>query len=242
MSTNSHSITVSGIKVDIVRKDIKNLHLAVYPPDGSVRVAVPRHITNDNIRLAVVSRLAWIRRNQAQLQAQPRQTKREYVNGESHYYMGRRYRLRVHEIAGAGRVELKKLTVMDLLVSGKSTRETRHRIFTEWYRARLKEIVPTLLIKWQDKTGITVGDWRIKRMKTKWGSCNTDHCRIWLNLELEKKPVRCLEYIIVHEMTHLLEPSHNEDFITLMDKFMPHWSNYRDELNSSPVAHEDWIY
>jgi predicted metal-dependent hydrolase len=131
---------------------------------------------------------------------------------------------------------------MDLFMPAGTTGESRKRVVTEWYRTQLKETIPPLLAKWEQKTGIRVKEWRIKRMKTKWGSCNTSAGRIWLNLELAKKPIRCLEYIIVHEITHLLEPSHNENFVSRMDSFMPNWRNCRDELNSTPAAHEDWAY
>jgi len=231
LSTNSHSITVNGLKVEVVRKGIKNLHLAVYPPHGRVRVAVPMHVTDDNVHLAVISKLPWIKRHQACFLGQPRQSERNYVSGESHYYRGKRYRLNVIEQPGLQWVEIKNRTTINLHVHGGSTTEQRHRIMTEWYRMHLKESIPELVEKWQTSTGIEINDWRVKRMKTKWGSCNASSRRIWLNLELAKKPAHCLEYVIVHEMIHLLERKHNDAFIAHLDRFMPQWQNYRAELN-----------
>jgi predicted metal-dependent hydrolase len=230
VSTSSHTITVNGLLVEVVRKEIKNLHLAVYPPDGRVRVAVPKHITDDNVRLAVISKLPWIKRHQAAFLGQPRQSEREYVSGESHYYRGKRYRLNVVEKPGRQWVEIKSRTAIDLYVQNNNV-ETRQRVMTEWYRQNLKESIPALIEKWQGITGIEVRSWHVKKMKTKWGSCNADDGRIWLNLELAKKPIHCLEYVLVHEMTHLLERKHNDVFLDHLDHFMPQWQNYRAELN-----------
>ncbi|MDF7824686.1 SprT family zinc-dependent metalloprotease [Pontiellaceae bacterium B12227] len=231
MSTSKHTITVNGLKVEVVRKTIKNLHLAVYPPDGRVRVAVPKHISDDNVRLAVISKLPWIKRHQAAFLGQPRQSEREYVSGESHYFRGKRFRLSVIEQPGLQFVELKNRTTINLYVHAGSGKLVRQRIMTEWYRKQLKECIPELIDKWQASTGIEIDDWRVKRMKTKWGSCNASSRRIWLNLELAKKPLHCLEYVIVHEMSHLLEGKHNDAFIDHLDRFMPQWQSYRDELN-----------
>ncbi len=242
MNTSNHSITVRGLKVDIVRKDIKNLHLAVYPPAGRVRVAIPLHISDDNVRLAVVSRLPWIKKQQQRLRNQPRQSVRKYVTGESHYFNGKRYRLHVEKSAEGRGVKIKNRTTITLYAGKNSTTESRRRIMTEWYRQELKKSLTPLIEKWQKIVGVEVSEWRVKRMKTKWGSCNAIAGRIWLNLELAKKPTICLEYIVVHEMVHLLEPSHNETFTAYMDKFMPNWRICRDTLNGSPIAHEDWVY
>lgn len=231
MSTNSHTITVNGLEVEVVRKNIGNLHLAVYPPYGRVRVAVPLHVTDDNVRLAVISKLPWIKRHQACFLGQPRQSERKYISGESHYYRGKRYRLNVIEQPGPQRVEIKNRAVLNLYVHPGRGVEDRQRIMTEWYRLRLKESIPPLSKKWQEKTGIEVNDWRVKWMKTMWGSCNASAGRVWLNLELAKKPIHCLEYVIVHEMIHLRERKHNDAFMAHLDRFMPSWQSYRAELN-----------
>ncbi|MBC7543232.1 MAG: M48 family metallopeptidase [Candidatus Sericytochromatia bacterium] len=238
--TETQEVTVSGIKVSIVRKAIKNLHLGVYPPNGHVRVAAPLAVSNDAVRLAVIGRLGWIKRQQAKFKAQPRQSKRTMVDGESHYFLGRRYRLRIVELASAGAAVIPSRSVLELHLRSGSDTAARARLLHRWYRERLRELIPPLLTTWEARLGVTVNDWGIKRMKTKWGGCNVDARRIWLNLELAKKPVTCLEYVIVHELSHLLERHHNDRFTALMDRHLPTWRQVRQELNSAPLAHETW--
>jgi hypothetical protein len=235
-------IEVGGIAVEVVRKEIKHLHVGVYPPHGRVRVAAPRRFDDEAIRLAVVSRLGWIRRKQSGFEQQDRQSQRELVTGESHYYLGRRYLLDVVERAGPSRVLLADNTTMRLQVRPGADRDARDAVLQRWYRRRLREQIPGLVAKWEPKVGRTVAVVRIKRMKTRWGSCNAEARRIWLNLELVKKPVGCLEYILVHEMVHLIERHHTERFRELMDTLMPRWRISRDELNRAPLAHEEWEY
>jgi predicted metal-dependent hydrolase len=235
-------ISISGINVEVIRKDIKNLHVGVYPPEGRVRVAAPLQVDDDAVRLAVISKLSWIKRQKAHFHEQPRQSKREYVPRESHYFLGRRYLLNVNEHPGVARVEVRRTNQLDLFVPHGADAAQRERVLLAWYRKELKARIPNLIDKWQAVTGIRVDDWSVKRMKTKWGSCNIEARRIWLNLELAKKPVQCLEYIVVHEMVHLLERHHNERFTELMDKFMPQWRLHRDELNRTPLSHEKWGY
>ena len=235
-------MVIRDIPVEVVRKAIKNLHLAVYPPDGRVRIAVPEHITDDSIRLAVISRLAWIRKQQAAFLAQPRQSPREMVTGESHYFFGKRYRLEVIEQFGTHSVRLKNNHWMQLTVSPGTTTANREKALTEWYRQQLKEKIPALLEKWLPVIGVDVADWHIRKMKTRWGSCNIAASRILINLELVKKPVECLEYILVHEMVHLLERHHNERFKAYMDRFLPQWQHSRDVLNGEPLGDSGWGY
>jgi len=241
MSIETHQITVSGLPILIVRKAIKNLHLGVYPPHGRVRVAAPLGVSNEAVRLAVIGKLGWIKRQRARFEAQPRQTRREMVDGESHYLLGQRYRLRVIEHHGAGKVVRNRATI-ELRVGPKTGAEERDQILQRWYRKELKALIPPMLEKWQPIMGVLVADWGVKKMKTKWGSCNKDARRIWLNLELAKKSVRCLEYIVVHEMAHLLERHHNDRFRALMDQFIPRWRSRREELNGTPLRHEEWEY
>ncbi len=238
----SHHIDIRGIPVEVVRKNIKNLHLGVYPPSGRVRVAVPLWLDDDGVRLAVISRLGWIRRQQAEFAQQDRQSQREFVTGESHYFRGRRYRLDVIEHDGPPAVRLLNNAKMALRVRPGADREAKEAVLERWYRRQLCDQLPELCVKWARKVGVTVAEVRIKKMKTLWGSCNIDAKRIWLNLELAKKPALCLEYVLVHEMVHLLERQHNERFRKLMDKFMPQWRIHRDELNQRPLAHEEWRY
>jgi predicted metal-dependent hydrolase len=242
MNTELHHITVSGIKVEVVRKDIKNLHLGVYPPNGRVRVAAPLVINDDAVRLAVIEKLSWIRRQKAKFIEQPRQSRREMVNGESHYYLGQRYRLRIHEHDGPARIALRGVSSIDMFVRPDTSIEQREALLHRWHREQLKALIPPLLAKWQPILNVQVSGWGIKKMKTKWGSCNATAKRIWLNLELAKKPVQCLEYIVVHELVHLLERHHNERFTALIEIHIPQWRQYRDMLNRMPLGHEEWDY
>jgi predicted metal-dependent hydrolase len=231
MNTNLYQITIGQLVIDVVKKDIKNIHLGVYPPDGNIRIATPLKVNDDRVRLFAISKLPWIKKQQAKFQAQSRQSPREFVSGESHYFQGRRYLLNVIYHKSSPKVIIKNNTNIHLFVRENSTLEQRKKVMTEWYRQQLKEQIPTLLDKWQSITGLTANDWGIKQMKTKWGSCNITDKRIWLNLELAKKPQICLEYVIVHELVHLLERNHNERFIAYMDKFMPQWPIYKEELS-----------
>jgi len=242
MNTKKVEIRVSGLSVQIVRKAIKNLHLGVYPPNGRVRVAAPLALTDDAVRLAVISRLGWIKRQRAKFEGQPRQSKREMVTGESHYFLGQRYRLRVIEHHGAGKVVLPNKSTMALYVRPETSPMQRKEVLQRWYRKQLKVLIPPLLDKWQATLGVQVRDWGVKKMKTKWGACNANARRIWLNLELAKKQLHCIEFIVVHEMVHLLERKHNEIFISYMGKFLPRWKFYKEELNKSPLRHENWSY
>ena len=242
MSTEGVGIRVSGLAVQIVRKDIKNLHLGVYPPNGRVRVAAPLSVSDDAVRLAVIGKLGWIKKQQARFAAQPRQTAREMVSGESHYYLGRRYRLRVVERDGPSRVVLRKRTTLELQVRAGVDVEGRERVLQRWYREQLRELALPLLAKWEPILGVRSGTVAIRRMKTKWGACSIDRRRIWLNLELAKKPVQCLEYIILHELTHLIERHHDDRFVSLMHRHMPQWRLHRKTLNEAPLGHADWTY
>jgi predicted metal-dependent hydrolase len=237
-----HHIRIGGIDVEVVRKDIKNLHIGVYPPEGRVRVASPLLLDDDAVRLALISKLAWIKRQKAHFLEQPRQSKREYVPRESHYFLGQRYLLNIVEKKGPARINIRGSNRMDLFVPPGSDSARREQVLQNWYRKELKAMIPALIEKWQPVVGVQVADWGIKRMKTKWGSCNIEARRIWLNLELAKKPIQCIEYILVHEMVHLLERRHNDHFTTLMGMSMPQWRLYRDELNHAPLSHETWIY
>jgi predicted metal-dependent hydrolase len=242
MNTEKHFITVNGLQVEVVRKNIKNLHLGVYPPNGRIRVAVPLTVNDEAVRLAVVGKLGWIKRKQAEFEDQPRQSQREMVSGESHYFMGRRYRLNVVEHNGRSRVGLRCISTIDLYVREGVGQAQREAVLERWYRRQLKEMIPALLAKWENVVGVQAAEWGVKKMRTRWGSCNIKARRIWLNLELVKKPIQCLEYVIVHELAHLLERRHNDRFKGLMDQFMPQWRLQRDLLNKAPLGHDEWAY
>jgi hypothetical protein len=235
-------IDVGGVSVTVVRKAIKNLHLGVYPPHGRVRVAAPLAVSDEAVRLAVVRKLGWIKRQRALFEAQHRQSQREMVSGESNYYLGRRCRLQVHHREGPPRATLRGKTVIDLFVPLEMGVEGRERALQRWYRAELKALARPVLEKWQSKLGVRVTFWGIKRMKTKWGSCNPDTRRVWLNLELAKKSPRCVEYIVVHELMHVHERRHGDRFTQRMDGALPSWRSRRAELNHAPLANEKWDY
>jgi predicted metal-dependent hydrolase len=240
MSTASSYLTVAGLNVDVVRKDIKNLHIGVYPPAGRVRVAAPDLLGDEAIRLAVIQRLPWIKRQRKQLQTATRQSERGMVSGETHHVWGVGHRLVVIERPGPRKVELKGSRRLTLAVPAGTDTETRRRALEDWYRAELRAQIPALIARWEPRIGKTVTHFQIKRMKTKWGSCNPDVARLWFNVELAKKHPLCLEYIVVHEMAHLIERTHGERFTKLMDDLLPDWRTRRDELNGAPLAHEKW--
>jgi hypothetical protein len=232
-------MTVRGIDVDVIYKDIKNLHIAVYPPLGRVRVAAPRRLDDDRVRLAVIQRLPWIKRERKRLHDAVRQSEREMVSGESHYVWGVRHRLKVIERPGRAHIELDGERLL-LYVPKETTTAARLEVLHRWQREQLRQRIPGLIEKWEPIIGKTVPRWTVRRMKTKWGSCNRETGHIWFNLELAAKHPDCLEYLVVHEMTHLLERGHGERFTTLMDQYMPDWRARRDRLNSAPLAAQRW--
>ena len=205
-------------------------------------MSAPLRTKDDAIRLAIVTRLPWIRRRQEVLREQPRQSAREMVTGETHYYRDRAYRLSVIESDDPPSVRLRPNRRIEIMVRPGSTREQREAVLLAWYRERLREKAEPLFEKWQAIVGAPVEEWRIKRMRTKWGTCNRAARRIWINLELAKKAPACLEYIVVHELVNLLERNHNERFVQHMDRVLPHWERRRDQLNRAPLSHETWGY
>ncbi len=225
-------VEVDGIQVEVVCKDIKHIHLRVYPPDGRVRVSVPRRVDEATVRCLVAARSEWIRLQQARVVREALQEERQFLTGETHWFEGQAYRLRVIEGEGPASVGLQGGT-MELRVRPGSDEDKRRAVLEAWYRNSLKEKLPPLLAHWEPKIGVQVAECRIKRMKTRWGSCNTTARRIWLNLELAKKRPALLEGILVHEMVHLLERWHNERFEELMDRFLPDWRARRAELDRS---------
>jgi predicted metal-dependent hydrolase len=239
-STELSELIVGDLRIEVVRKPIKNLHLGVYPPDGRVRVAAPLALSDAAVRVAVVGRLAWIRRQQQAFANQERQSEREMVDGESHYFLGQRYRLDVVATKGKGTVTLRGGHTMELHIRPELETKERERVVQTWYREQLQALVPPLLDKWQPLLGVEVGSWGIKRMKTKWGSCNADAGRIWLNLELAKKPHECIEYVVVHELAHFRVRHHDAAFQALLDRHLPSWRSTRDLLNATPLANSSW--
>ncbi len=234
-------IKLGNIAVEVEKKDIKNIHLSVYPPTGKVRISAPLRMNLDTIRVFAISKLGWIKQQQKKLREQERETPREYLDRESHFVWGQRYLLKVIESDAAPLVELKHSKLL-LRVRPGASEEKKQAIVEEWYREQIKQAVPELIAKWEPLLDVKVERFFVQRMKTKWGSCRSITRSIRLNTELAKKPPECLEYIVVHEMAHILEPTHNSRFIALMDKFMPKWRFHRDKLNHLPVRHEKWGY
>ena len=232
---------LGDIEVDVVLKEIKNIHLSVYPPTGRVRISAPSGMKIDTLRLYAISRLGWIKKQRRKLQGQERETPREYLNRESHYLWGKRYLLKIVERDAPPFVDLQHSTIV-LYIRPDASEEKKQVILYEWYRKQLKVAIPDLITLWEKRVGAGVQEFGIKKMKTKWGTCNPEVRRIWVNLELAKKPRECLEYIVVHEMVHLLERHHNDRFVSFMDNVMPEWRSIRDDLNRLPVKHEEWGY
>lgn len=240
MSTESQNLHVGGIDIDVVRKDIKNLHLGVYPPEGRVRVAAPLALDDEAVRLAVIDKLAWIRRQRRKLAAQPRQSQREMINRESHWFLGRRYLLDVVEAAGPATVALRGVDTLELRVRPDTSAGQRREVLQRWYRGRLRDELEPLVGRWQQELGVELSGWTIMRMRTRWGGCNPTSRQAWFNLELAKTPPDCLNYIVLHELVHLRERTHNERFVALMDQYMPLWRQYRDQLNTTALSEELW--
>jgi predicted metal-dependent hydrolase len=225
----------------VERKDIKNVHLSVHPPQGRITVAAPEHMKLDTIRVYVISKLGWIKAQQRKIAKQDRETPREYLERESHYLWGKRYLLSINEEERAPSVTLSHQK-LQLCIRPGTSQAKREDLLEEWYREQLKAAIPALIEQWEAKLGVSVNKFYVRRMKTKWGSCTHHRGTIRLNTELAKKPKACLEYLVVHEMVHLLEPTHNERFVGTMDLQLPNWRHTRNILNDLPVRHEAWRY
>lgn len=234
-------IKLGDIRIEVEQKNIKNLHLSVYPPKGRVRIAAPTKMKLDTIRIYAISKLSWIKKQQAKILSQKREAPREYLNKESHYYLGKRYLLKIIELDTVPIVNLTHKTI-ELYVRPGSNTEKRKEILDNWYREQLRELATDLIAQWEKNIKLKVEELGIKKMKTKWGTCNEEAKRIWLNFELIKKPVECIEYIVVHEMVHFKERNHNAKFIAYMNHFLPEWKQLKAELNRLPVSHVDWGY
>ncbi|TYC60936.1 M48 family peptidase [Zoogloea oleivorans] len=234
-------IHLGDIAVDVVLKDIKNIHLSVHPPAGKVRIAAPLRMDLDTIRVFAITKLAWIKNQQKKLREQERETPREYLDRESHYVWGKRYLLKLIEMEATPSVELKHSTML-LQLRPEASIEKKQEVLDAWYREQLKAAVPALVAKWEKALGVKANKIFVQKMKTKWGSCNPIAGNIRLNTDLAKKPPACVEYIVAHELAHLLERHHSERFIRLMDAHMPQWRHFRDVLNSLPLAHQEWGY
>lgn len=233
------TIQLGEIAIAVERKDVKHVHLSVHPPSGRVTLVAPRGTRPEVARAYAASKIGWIRDQQAKLRSQARETPRQFVERESHHLWGRRYLLSVREEEAKPSVRLSHRSIM-LTVRPGSTRAKRESVMQEWHRSLLYEAVPELIRKWEGRLGVKVTGYFLQRMKTKWGGCNRRARNIRLNTELVKKPKDLLEYVVVHEMLHLIEPTHNEKFLTLLSKYYPTWREARAELNEMPLGAETW--
>lgn len=235
----TETIELGDIHIAVTRKAVRNVHLSVHPPEGRVTLVAPTNTRLEVARAYAISKLGWIRSQQTKLQQQNRETPRQFVKRESHYLWGRRYLLDVEEKEARPCIKFdhKRIT---LRVRPSSSLEKRAQVMHEWHKRQLHEAIPPLIQRWESKLEVTVNRYYLQRMKTKWGSCNHRAGNIRLNTELVKKPKDLLEYIIVHEMAHLIEPTHNERFMALLDRHYPGWREARDELNALPLTAETW--
>ncbi len=230
-----------SLSIEVEQKDIKNIHLSVYPPDGNVKIAAPHRMDLDTIRVFAINKLQWIKKQQKTFRNQEREAPREYLSKESHYFQGKRYLLKIIEQDAKPKIVLTHSKI-ELYVRPNTSMEKRKEIIEEWYREEMKKTIPKMIEKWEKIIGVKANEFGIKKMRTKWGTCNVEAKRIWINLELAKKPLDCMEYIVVHELVHLLERSHNDTFKNYMNEFMPKWRFHSDELNRLPFRHVEWKY
>lgn len=240
MIETTHQMQVADIEIDVIRKDIKNLHLSVHPPTGRIRIATPLRVSDEAVRMYALTKMSWIHKHIKKHQSQARQARREYVYRETHYFQGRQYLLNIIPHSGAPYVTLESHDQLFLHVKQNATREQKEKAMNAWYRSELKKIVPAIINKWEEKMNLKVESFSIIKMIRRWGTCSTEKRTIRLNLELAKTPVNCLEYVIVHEMIHFLERRHNDNFVAYLDKYLPTWRLLRDELNEQVLAYVDW--
>ena len=240
MSNSSSYLQLGSIEVLVVYKPIKNLHLTILPPDGRVRVSAPENMNENTIRTMLAVKLPWIKQQQKKFRAQERQTKREYLSGETVYFLGRKYKLELTYKDEAPKVFIKGKTKIILQTRPNATVDKKAEVFNDWLRQELKPIITELVTVWKTKLKVQVKSWQIKEMKTKWGTCNNRNKTILFNLELAKKPIACIEYVVVHELTHLIERTHNEHFINVLDTNLPKWRSIKDDLNRFILSYQNW--
>lgn len=235
VSTTIYKLTVGDEEIDVLRKRIKHIYLAVHPFDGRLKISAPLRVDDTTLSLFVLSRRDWIRKQRANLLASQSQRllpDLQYVSGENHWYQGQLYKLNIIHRPSLNHIDVTDSMSMDVYINEHADKEQRRKVLTEWYRGQLKQMIPPLIEKWQPVIGVEVNDWGVKKMKTRWGTCNISAQRIWLNLELIKKPTSFLEYVVVHEMVHLLERYHNARFKAYMDRFIPNWREIKSALNT----------
>lgn len=231
MSVKNFQIKISDITVDVIKKDVKNLNLRVYPPAGDVRLSIPKSVSEKAVRQFLFSKLDWMEKKIKKVQSRPQLPELKYVQGETHYVHGNKYRLNIIEKDKAPKVNIREEQFIDLYVRPGSSQGKREKVMREWYRSLLKEEIPILIKKWEPRLDVTVNEWGVKKMKTRWGTCNTKARRIWLNLELAKRPQKLLDYVVLHEIVHLKERLHNARFKSFLSRYMPDWRERENELD-----------
>jgi len=241
MPTNNKSDEkiVSGIKVKVLKKDIKNFHLNVLPPNGLVRVSVPMDTSDDTIHFFIASRLTWIKKKIDTFKNHSRESKREYVENESHYFLGKRYLLKLLE-SPENYVEIDRKKYLKIHVRDTADIKLKEKTLQKFYREELRKILDKAVPQYEKLIGVKAEKYTIRKMKTKWGSCNSEDKRVNFNLDLAKKPIKSINYVIVHELVHLIERNHNKKFLYLMDKYLPKWREERQRLNKLILSCEDW--
>lgn len=225
------TININNLSAQVEWKQIKNIHLTIYPPDAHIHVSAPMAMTEDAVRLFLISKMGWIKQRTEEVLNQQRQTKREYVSGENHYFMGQRYRLKIVFCDAAPRVELDGKQFIVLYIRESASEQRKEEVLKEWYRKELKVLLSPLVEKWENIIGVSANRWEVKQMKTLWGSCNNSTRNILFNLELAKKPLHCIEYIVAHELLHINVRLHNVAFTAKLDEYLPQWRMLKEELN-----------
>lgn len=241
MSISTDKIKVGDISIEIIQKDIKNVHLSVHPPYGRVTISAPLQMDLEIIRLFSISKLGWIKKQQEKLNLQQREAPRDFINRESHNLFGDRYLMTIVDSVTAPFVIINHKTI-ELHIRNGATRERKNEVIQAWYRKQLKELIKNYVPKLERKLQVKVGDIAIRAMKTKWGTCNTEKKRILLNTELAKKTLASIEYVLTHEIVHLITRKHDDKFIAYMDELLPKWRHLREDLNRTPLGHVDWDY
>ena len=226
-------VNLENIVVELLLKNIKNIHIRIYPPLGRVRVSAPRRMNLEKIRNFISSKLSWIKEQQSKILSRKWQAPQEYKTGESHYFFGQKYLLEVIEVNKKPHVKIANETLI-LQVRPRASKKQKQLVLQEFYRLRLKEIAAQMIRKFEVEMKVEVKELGVKKMKTRWGTCNPRAKRIWINLELAKSPLECLEHIVVHEMVHLLARKHDAKFFGYMDQFLPQWKEYKKMLTPDP--------
>jgi predicted metal-dependent hydrolase len=242
MNSLDDVLDISTLKVEVKKRDVKSLRIGVFPPTGRVRVTAPLNYDQNLIEAVVIKKLNWIRRQQESLKSQERQSEREAVSGESYFYKGKKYRLIVTTGGNRGKLIIKNNSRMELAITPEASESSRLNVINNFYRKALQEELDLLVPKLAGEIGVEVSSYGIRKMKNRWGSCDSKKKHINVNIELIKKNPACLNYIVVHELVHLIEPNHNQRFKELMDAELPNWRYFRDLLISAPLAYAHWYY